>query len=421
MLSNQRIACWLVSLAVLLAACHREIRVPPGITTGPAGGPVVRVRLAAGSTVVKLGAAEAGLLISDAGSGGKIALLSPGAQWDAVRFGPDSELRVSMPDGRVSRHHPDGIRVEALGEPQVVKVNGNLYRGRVFVYLDGQKNLTVINTLPLEQYIRSVVPAEIGALEDRYFEALKAQAVASRSFALAQMVRNRSYSFDLTADTGDQVYKGLASESPQADRAVNSTGGECLTSSGRVITAFYHSTCGGRTADPQEVWGKSFAKENPYLESVKDGDHDRDSKWNSWRVKWTRQELLDGIKKALPSIMSLSASEIGEPKDIEIVEKGHSGRNTLLKVATDKRIFQITGDRIRNVLRTPEGRLLPSTFFTLSVARESAGPVIIAEGRGFGHGLGMCQSGAKSRAADGDSYTHILKQYYKKVKIVRMY
>jgi len=415
--------CFLFAAALFFSACHRELRVPPGVVPGPGreGAPPVRVRLLERAEKVSLKAGEHGILISDAASGARIAALAAGQRMEAVSFGPAMELRLATPDGQVSQPHPQGIRVVGLGNPAAVEIEGWLYRGAVLIYSGVQGVMTVINSLPVEQYIRSVVPAEIGPLELNYLEALKAQAVACRSYALSMMERNRNFAFDLVADTGDQVYKGMASETPEADRAVAETTGECLTYQGRAVPAFYHSTCGGRTAEPEEVWGLQFARDNPYLKSVKDGDRDQGSRWYSWKVAWTRQELLESLRKTLPSVVSLTPDDIGEPQDIEVMEQGPSGRNVLLKVTTEKRVLQITGDRIRRVLRQPDGSMLPSTWFSLKVERKPGGATIIAQGRGFGHGLGMCQTGAKARAGHGDSYRSILNAYYRKVKIVRMY
>jgi len=406
-------------------ACRKAMRVIPGIRLDTTGAPLVRVRLVSGAGKVSVGGGRAAVLLTDAAGEKKIARIPAGRRWDVVLFGPEGQLRVAMPDGRVSRPHPEGIRVQAVGGSRTVEINGRTYRGTVKIKalgaVSGAGSLIVINTLPLEEYLISVVPAEIGKLDLSRLEALKAQAVASRSYAMSRIVRNRQFAFDLTADTGDQVYRGQTSETPAAERAIVETFGECLTRRGEVVAAFYHSCCGGRTAEPEEVWGERFADEAPYLKSVKDGDFDRQSKWSSWTVKWTRSQLLDQLKKSLPGQLGLSASEIGEPSDIEVIRKGPSGRNTLLKVSTDKRIFQIRGDRIRRVLRQPDGKLLPSTWFDLSMKREQSEAVIIASGRGNGHGLGLCQWGATARAANGQSYRGILKHYYKGVRINRVY
>ena len=413
----------LLILLILISvspACHRRVTAPP-IRTGPEGSPLVRVRLLNRAQIVNVGGGAGGVLISDAESGNKIAAVPAGGHWDVLRFGPAAEIRVAMPDGRVSQPHRQGVKIEALGAGAFVELGKQSYRGELYIYPGTEGLLMVVNSLPLEQYLRSVVPAEMGGLDIRYLEAMKAQAVASRSYAMSLMGRNQQYAFDLTADTGDQVYKGLQSENPVSDQAVMETAGECLTYRSRVITAFYHSTSGGRTADPEEVWGKQFADSNPYLKSVEDDRLDLSSKWNNWTITWTRQELLEGIKRTLPALVGLSPEDIGEPTDIEVLEKGPSGRSVLLKVTTEKRVLQIKGDQIRSVLRQPEGSLLPSTLFDLTVENNAGGTVIVASGKGYGHGLGLCQTSARARADDGEAYTGILKHYYRGVSLVKLF
>jgi stage II sporulation protein D len=308
-----------------------------------------------------------------------------------------------------------------FGVEKVIEVGGKAYRGEILIYSTPEGRLIAVNRLSMEDYLRSVVPAEMGVVDRAGFESLKAQAVAARSYALTLVARNQSFHFDLTADTGDQVYGGLTSENPDADKAVFETAGECLLKGGQPVVAFYHSCCGGITADPEEVWGRQFAEANGCLRSVRDGTYDMDSKWYSWTVTWSRDKLLEILKSTLPTIVNLSSADIGEPTDLEIVEKGKSGRNELLKVITDRRVLQVQGDAIRRALRQPDGSLLPSTMFNLAVDRQGNGIVITASGKGFGHGLGLCQTGARARALEGQGYEKILDHYYHGVKIAKIY
>jgi stage II sporulation protein D len=132
--------------------------------------------------------------------------------------------------------------------------------------------------------------------------------------------------------------------------------------------------------------------------------------------------LLLLLKKNLPDVTGVSADEIGEPTDLEVVSRGPSGRNTLLKVETDKRVLQVAGDNIRRVLRQPDGSMLPSTLFDLSAQRGGASGVsIVARGRGFGHGLGLCQHGAIARAVAGQNYRDILNHYFPKADLTKLY
>ncbi len=138
-------------------------------------------------------------------------------------------------------------------------------------------------------------------------------------------------------------------------------------------------------------------------------------------MQWTRDELLQIIRKQLPAVVGLAAEEIGDLTDIEVLEPGISGRNTVLKVSSAKRVMLVRGDAIRGVLRQPNGQWLPSSWFTLSAVRGSSGPLVIAEGRGFGHGLGMCQTGARSRAIRGESYRDILNAYYRDIELKKIF
>lgn len=417
-----RLLPWLaIVLMAGLSSCHRGAVLPQGVVPAPGGSPAVRVRLVNGPGPLAVGSESGVLLFSDLVSGEKIAAINPGEQWDIVLFGPESELRISSPEGRVSRPHPDGIRASVPGGG-IIKLAGRQYRGQLIIYNSGGGRMMVVNRLPLEDYLRSVVPAEIGSPGNAAYQAMKAQAVSARSYAMALMAQNRSFSFDLTADTGDQVYRGVASETQLADGAVFETAGECLSSGGRVVTSFYHSTCGGRTAEPEEAWGEDFARRNDWLRSVSDGSFDQGSQWAEWEVSWSRQQLLLLLKKSLPATVGLTEEEIGEPTDIEVMSKGPSGRNVLLKVTTDKRVLQVAGDNIRRALRKPDGGILPSTMFDLALERGGAsGIAIVARGRGFGHGLGMCQTGAIARSSAGHDYRRILDHYFPRADISKLY
>ncbi len=423
MIKSKLIRLLIVPAAILLIslqACHRKTTRVAG--TVPGVSPDVRVRLFNGSGPLSVDAEDGVLLFSDLGSGERIVAIEPGAAWSVVLFGPDGELRIASPDGHVSRPHPDGIKVRVPGGNGLFKIGGRTYRGELLVHNAGGDRIMAVNRLPLEDYLRSVVPSEIGNPGNSAYQAMKAQAVCARSYAMSLMAHNRKFSYDLTADTGDQVYKGNSNEQQLTDSAVYETAGECLARGGQVMTSFYHSTCGGHTADPAEVWGEQFARTNSWLRPVDDGTWDSESRWASWTVSWSRKQLLLMLKQNLPEVVKMSGDEIGEPTDIEVMSKGPSGRNTLLKVTTDKRVLQVAGDAIRRALRQPDGRMLPSTMFDLKLQREGAGGMsIVANGRGFGHGLGMCQTGAIARANAGQDYGKILDHYFPKAKLAKFF
>jgi stage II sporulation protein D len=411
----------MIAVIAAVSGCRRGGVRPAGISYSPGKSPPVRVRLSNDPGPLAVSAVQGTLLFSDLETGARIAAIDQDRTWTVVLFGPEGELRVATPDGMISRAHQRGIRAHVPGGG-LFGINGRTYRGELILLSSGDNRIMVVNRLPLDEYLRSVVPSEIGNPGNTAYEAYKAQAVTARSYAVSLMSKNSAFSYDLTANTGDQVYRGSSTENQLADGAVYETAGECLEVDGRVVTTFYHSTCGGHTAEPSEVWGEQFAASNRWLRSVEDDGYDRSSRWSKWEITWSRAQLLLLLKNNLPSVAGVSAEEVGEPKDLEVVSRGESGRNTLVKIETDKRVLQVAGDNIRRVLRQPDGSLLPSTMFDLSVERGGPGGVsIVARGRGFGHGLGLCQSGAIARAVDGQSYRKILDHYFPKADLKKIY
>ena len=219
-------------------------------------------------------------------------------------------------------------------------VDGNAYRGTLLVHPQRAK-LTVVNRLPLDRYLRGVVPWEMP--EDWHREALKAQAVVARSYALATLKPGTL--FDLYSDTRSQVYGGIRAEEWTTNRAIGATAGRVLYWNGRVATTFYHSTSGGRTAPIADVWPR--AAPLPYLVSVPD-PHDRISKHHRW-----------GPVKLTPRDVSAKLKARGV-RDL-LVDRAASGRvsRVALKLARGQRTILAQDFRRELDLR--------STWFTVRV------------------------------------------------------
>jgi stage II sporulation protein D len=169
-----------------------------------------------------------------------------------------------------------------------VQVNGRLYRGVVEVVRD-RVGLTLVNRLGMEAYLQGVVSAEMGRRNLAEHEALRAQAVVSRTYAHRNLRRWAAQGFDLYASVSDQVYGGLSAETPEGVEAVTSTRGRVLTYQGLPIDAFFYSTCGGHTAEGTEVFR---AASRPYLRSIADVAEDGTpycsiSPRYRWREEWT--------------------------------------------------------------------------------------------------------------------------------------
>ncbi len=289
--------------------------------------------------------------------------------------------------------------VRVTTDADFLYVDGRQYRGDIIVH-GGKGGLLVVDELPLETYLVGLINAEAHSSWPR--EAIRAQAVAARSYAMLRIDRSGSRSFDLRATVADQVYLGSALEDPAAADAVRSTRGEVLSFGGRVAKAFYHSTCGGRTAGVKEVWGGDF----PYLRSV-ECDWCQESPRYFWRYQ------IDGMK--ISAALARSGIKVGSVKEIKIVGKTPSGRNDKVKIVGGGRNKIIKASTLRKTLGYTN---IFSTRF--EVFEPDAGKFLFM-GRGSGHGVGMCQWGARGMAALGKKYREVLLYYYPGCSIMKAY
>lgn len=261
-------------------------------------------------------------------------------------------------------------------------VNGVHYEGDLEVW-KGESGIYLINELPLEDYVKSVVGAEVGAGWD--MEALKTQAVISRTYALYQKTANSNKNYDLTSSVMHQVYKGNPVDA-RVSYAVMNTNGEVLTYEGKLIEAFFHSTSGGKTEDAAEVFGKSY----PYMKPV-ESSCELSPYW-LWEVKIPFEE----IEKALniSGFKDMTVTSYTSTKRVKTVDVGHRDGTLSIK-ATDLR-------------KNLGWSRLPSTNFELSRAEGA----MVFEGKGYGHGVGLCQWSALEMAKAGKTYKEILSFFY---------
>jgi stage II sporulation protein D len=273
--------------------------------------------------------------------------------------------------------------IEKLGSMKGdLLVTGTRYTGNIEVW-KGDGGLYIINELPLEDYIKDVVVAEVGP--DWDMEALKTQAVISRTYALYRKRTNGESLYHLASSVLHQVYKG---NNPDARviYAVDETRGEILTYDNKPIEAFYHSTCGGRTENPEEVFDKSY----PFLKSVESTCDI--SPYSIWEKKIKLKEIekslnMTGIKEI--SIKSYTSTH--RVKELKIVSV--SGPST------------ISALEFRKALGWSR---LPSTNFSLHSDADS----VYFEGKGYGHGVGLCQWCALKMSREGKNYKDILSYFY---------
>ena len=260
--------------------------------------------------------------------------------------------------------------------------------------------ILVINILKIEKYLSSVVGSEMPAKWP--LEALKAQAIASRTYALKQKGNSL---YDIDSTQRNQVYNGLESSTYKTSRAVRSTRSLVLTYKNKLISALFHSSSGGMTENSQDVWKNEY----PYLSSVKDFDK------NNPKLRWQKNFSSEELQKIFP--------KIGGIKKIEILNITNTGRVKNVKIVGKYGSDQISGVDIRKRMN------LKSTFMRFKFIEDkkyisdndnSNIPIeknLIVLGQGSGHGVGMSQWGARYMASKGQKAERILKHFYKGVRI----
>ncbi|MFZ5985978.1 MAG: SpoIID/LytB domain-containing protein [Bacillota bacterium] len=334
--------------------------------------------------------------------------------------------------------------------PNVLRINSDdkkRFRGGLEVRRLTGSDMTVINVVPTEQYLYGVVPYEIEA--SSHPEALKAQAVAARTYTLNNMKKYSRLDFNLCTTVYSQVYKGFAGETVSTNKAVDDTKGKILTYNGKPAAVFYFSSSGGRTEDVKNVWGSS---DYPYLKSVED----KYESGKSWRYTWEVTYTAQKIKQ----IMTERGFNLGDIVGIYITKKSEAGRATelVVKGTKDQRIY--TNGSTRSFLSLDSQWYTISTDADVTVKGQGSEPLktqlagkkvmtasglktinstsnsvsIVSSGnvkrtvalvpttytftgRGWGHAVGMSQEGAKGMANAGFKYEQILTHYFTGTKV----
>lgn len=276
----------------------------------------------------------------------------------------------------------------------IIKIEDCTYRGNAIIYNDND-SLSVINEINLEEYLYSAVGREMSFSTP--MEALKAQAVAARSFALFQMKLSKSKKYDFKNFGAYITYSGTDKENSNAIKAVDSTRGEIIKYNGQVAFAPYYANCGGYTEDVKEVWGSYY----PYLVSTP-CYFCRDKKHYSWSIEISKNHIVESLKK--------SGYNISDVTNMDVVETSKTGRMKKLKISTDKGNLFIDTGQLRMLVGSDT---LKSTKFKV----RPRGETFLFTGKGWGHGVGLCQDGAEGMAKEGYNYKQIISRYYKNVTV----
>ena len=291
------------------------------------------------------------------------------------------------------------VKLLAADGGERVTLNGRFYKGDIYIQTAADDKLEVIEHLSIEDYLCGVLPKEMSP--DWPLEALKAQAVASRTYALKSVNPKKDY--DITDGVEMQIYIGASGVNARIIDAVNSTRGEVLKYKGSLLTAFFHACCGGHTASASSAWGEDAVKP---LSGVKDPFCSPSHQYK-WDFYATTRDLLAFIQKQGASALKI--------KGIRIYKRDRSGRAVTLRFVTDSGSFSVRTSDLRKAFGTHD---IKSTLIT-RITPLNGGYEFT--GRGWGHGVGMCQEGAKFMAHKGRDYKKILRQYYPGASITDVY
>ena len=284
-----------------------------------------------------------------------------------------------------------GRQLELAPDAGEVHWNGLRYRGTLRLVARGD-SVVVVNVLDLETYLRGVVPAEMQASWP--LEALRAQAVAARTYTLASLRPNADY--DVCATTDSQMYRGIGVEHARTDQAVADTAGQVLTYGGTFARTYYHADSGGVIASSAEVWGGSIPYLSAFRDVASDGPH------RHWEMR------LDPAVVA--THMTAAGHHVGSVHQVRVLATSESGRVERLEVI---------GSAGRVVLGSTEARAQARAWGLKSTLFRMAGDLVV-RGEGWGHGVGMSQYGARALALAGYSYGQILGFYYPATQLQRI-
>lgn len=292
-------------------------------------------------------------------------------------------LEATLSDGRIilGEWQGAGFWVEPTNGG-FVYIGDRWYRGRVFATL-GEGGIIAVNYVDLEHYLFSVLGGEMPT--NWPMDALQAQAVAARSYALHQRQSSGNALYDVGATTTWQVYRGLVEETDTTRAAVAATHGQVLTYNGQIIEAVFHSSSGGHTENVEDVWTQPL----PYLRGV--SDYDQGAPVYEWSVDFTREQFQARIPGIGDLITAVPERTTPQGRIMTMRLEGSAGTRTL------------SGNELRQALG------LRSTLFAITPMEQG----VVVSGRGFGHGIGMSQWGAYNLASGGYNYQQILAHYYR--------
>ncbi len=399
-------------------------------STAGAAEPLIRVGLLNNQSELAV-SSEKQLEIKDAVSGKTLLKLNPGKELKMIY----DRQGWSLNGKKIAN---EALRIRALplkNAEQAVTINKKSYRGELeLVKVSHKDKFNVINVLPMEEYLYGIIACEISPNWPR--EAVKAQAVAARTYALHSMGKHEKEGYDVCTSTDCQVYGGKNAETPGGNAAVDATRGEVMLYKGQPIAAYFHGSSGGYTENGENVWGGNL----PYIKGVI--DYDQKSPYYQWEKKISSKLFESKMKNAgylAGKLTGIQLSDLPDKRPLlqpKTTDRGVSGRVKKLVLISERGKKEISGNQVRSILG------LNSTLFDIKIVdadaknsereettlhRIVAGKeqTLLFRGYGWGHGLGLSQWGAKAMAeragSDTGFYKSVLRHYYSGVEIKKKY
>lgn len=373
----------------------------------------------------------------------------------------DSHKKVTITDAEGGK-----VKIESITRKKVIPA----YRGKIELN-QKKEGFTVVNQLPVEHYLYSVIPSELST--DSQMEALKAQAVCARTYAYNQIANHKykKYNADLVDSVECQVYNNVPADK-RAKMAVDRTKGQVIVTGKKKkrIEAYYYSTSWGKSATGKEVWNtketylkscvqtdhkvkekdynlSSEEKFRDFMKNNKVVTYDKDSPWYRWQVSIKAGDLAKCIDTRLASVAKIAPDQVlvqqadgtykkkaltpvGEIKKVRVDKRGASGVATEISIVGSKAVVKVCNQyNIRQILdpgpaiiHRQKGdvtyTMLPSAAIYIDMETQNNELIINIHGGGFGHGTGMSQYGATVMADAGVLYQDILKFYFSKCEVV---
>lgn len=313
------------------------------------------------------------------------------AEWPDLKWAETAATDKGVRVGQ-SSFDARAVVLEPVKPNVIIRVNAQPYRGRLILSRTAQGKLLVVDQLPLEDYLAGALTSEVSSRWP--LESLKAHAVASRTMTAHRIWIRKNEPFDMTADTSTHLYHGVTAETGRTRQAVDQTAGQVLVYKGELFSATFHANCGGHTEDAAELW--SMKGKLPPLKGVPD-PYCKGLKHYRWHAEISKREWDQALGK--------TAQEIGELVGADASNRNRSGRVRSIDLTGVRGSAVITGRRLRELLGANR---LRSLNFDIVVG---SGKIFLS-GRGWGHGVGLCQWGAYGMARQGRKMGEILTHYF---------